>query len=74
MNPVPLMRGVEIIPNLDTSTETLETTREFITNLGKEPVEALDYAGFVSSRVLDAMLKPSNVLWRGINQRKSIET
>jgi len=57
MNPVPLMRGVEIIPGMDTSEETLETTREFVRSLGKEPVQALDYDGFVSSRVLDAMLK-----------------
>lgn len=56
MNPAPLMKGVEIIPGLDTSQETLETTKEFVRSLGKEPVEALDYAGFVSSRVLDAML------------------
>lgn len=56
MNPVPLMKGIEIIPGLDTSKETLETIKEFVKSLGKEPVKALDYAGFVSSRVLDAML------------------
>jgi 3-hydroxybutyryl-CoA dehydrogenase len=56
MNPVPLMRGVEIIPGMETSEEILVIVKDFIRSLGKEPVEALDYAGFVSSRVLDAML------------------
>lgn len=56
MNPVPLMRGVEIIPGIETSNETLSITIEFIRSLGKEPVVARDYAGFVASRVLDVML------------------
>lgn len=56
MNPVPLMRGVEIIPGMETSEDVVEVIKDFIRNLGKEPVEALDYAGFVTSRVLDAML------------------
>jgi 3-hydroxybutyryl-CoA dehydrogenase len=56
MNPVPLMRGVEIIPGMETSDETLNITMEFIRSLGKEPNVARDYAGFVASRVLDVML------------------
>ena len=56
MNPVPLMRGVEIIPGIETSDETLDITKNFIKSLGKEPVVATDYAGFVASRVLDVML------------------
>jgi len=56
INPVPLMRGVEIIPGAETSDETLNITKEFIKSLGKEPFIARDYAGFVGSRVLDVML------------------
>lgn len=56
MNPVPMMRGVEIIPGVETSGETLEITKDFIKSFGKEPVVARDYAGFVASRVLDVML------------------
>ncbi len=56
MNPVPLMRGVEIIPGMETSDETLDITMDFIRSLGKEPNVARDYAGFVASRVLDVML------------------
>ncbi|MBT4264640.1 MAG: 3-hydroxyacyl-CoA dehydrogenase family protein [Deltaproteobacteria bacterium] len=56
MNPVPLMKGVEIIPGVETSDDTLQTTLEFITSLDKEPNVAKDYAGFVASRILDVML------------------
>ena len=55
-NPVPVMKGVEIIPGRHTSEEALQVSKDFIRSLGKEPCEAVDYAGFVLSRVLDAML------------------
>jgi 3-hydroxybutyryl-CoA dehydrogenase len=56
MNPVPVMRGVEIIQGLLTSEETMELCKEFIIKIGKEPVVAVDYPGFIASRVLDTML------------------
>ena len=56
MNPVPLMKGVEVIPGRHTSTETLQASKEFVKSLGKEPCEAVDYAGFVVSRIIDDML------------------
>jgi 3-hydroxybutyryl-CoA dehydrogenase len=56
MNPVPIMRGVEIIRAMTTSDETMAIGRDYLKRLGKEICEALDYAGFIVSRVLDAML------------------
>lgn len=56
MNPVPLMKGVELIRGRHTSDETLEISLEFVRSLGKETAVAVDYAGFIVSRVLDAML------------------
>lgn len=56
MNPVPIMRGVEIIRAMTTSNETMAIGRDYLKRLGKEIVEAVDYAGFIVSRVLDAML------------------
>ncbi len=56
MNPVPMMKGVEIIPGRHTSDETLQTSKEFVQSLGKEPCEVVDYAGFIVSRILDAMM------------------
>lgn len=50
------MQGVEIIRGLLTSEETLATSKAFVEKLGKVPVEAVDYTGFVVSRVLDVML------------------
>ena len=56
MNPAPVMKGVEVIPGRHTSDETLQTSKDFVKSLGKEPCEAVDYAGFIVSRVLDAMM------------------
>ncbi len=56
MNPVPLIRGVEIIRAIGTTDQTFEIAKDFVRGIGKEPVEALDYAGFIVSRILDAML------------------
>jgi len=56
MNPVPLMKGVEVIPGMATSEETAETALRFVESLGKIPARAVDYPGFIASRVLDVML------------------
>ncbi len=56
MNPAPVMKGVEVIPGRHTSNETLQTSKDFVKSLGKEPCEAVDYAGFIVSRILDAMM------------------
>src|SRR5208283_2708337 len=53
MNPVPLMKGVEIIRGQLTSDETFEAARDYVVKLGKEPIEAIDFAGFIVSRLLD---------------------
>ncbi len=56
MNPVPVMKGVEVIPGRYTSLETLQKAKEFVKSLGKEPCEARDYAGFIVSRLVDALM------------------
>jgi 3-hydroxybutyryl-CoA dehydrogenase len=56
MNPAPVMKGVEIIRGRHTSDETFQISRAFVESLGKEACEAVDYAGFIVSRILDAML------------------
>jgi 3-hydroxybutyryl-CoA dehydrogenase len=56
MNPVPLMRGVEIIRGQLTSDETFDTALQYIKSLGKEPIVAVDYAGFIVSRLLDVLM------------------
>lgn len=56
MNPATAMKGVELIRGRHTSHETFQTCKAFIESLGKEPCEAVDYAGFIVTRILDAML------------------
>jgi len=56
MNPVPVMKGVEVIPARQTSAETLEASKEYVKKIGKEPCEARDYAGFIVSRLVDALM------------------
>jgi|YelNatPaOPRAMG01_1025707.scaffolds.fasta_scaffold65986_2 3-hydroxybutyryl-CoA dehydrogenase len=51
MNPVPLMRGVEVVRSLLTSEATVATTLEFVKSLGKEPVVVKDSPGFVANRI-----------------------
>lgn len=56
MNPVPVMKLVELIRGLATSDETYTTVKDTCAKLGKTPVEVNDYPGFVSNRVLMPMI------------------
>lgn len=75
MNPVPLMKLVEIIRALTTSEETTQKTVEMTTQLGKTPVEARDYPGFVSNRILCPMINEAIFcLYEGIGTEEAIDT
>jgi 3-hydroxybutyryl-CoA dehydrogenase len=56
MNPVPLMKGVEIIVSTFTSQDTVDTAKAFVKAIGKESCEARDYAGFIVSRLVDVLM------------------
>lgn len=56
MNPVPIMKLVEIIRGYSTSDETYNTIKELTHKLDKVPVEVHDYPGFVSNRILMPMI------------------
>ncbi len=56
MNPVPVMRLVEIIRGYSTSDETFNTIKALSESIGKIPVEVNDYPGFVSNRILMPMI------------------
>ncbi len=56
MNPVPVMKLVEVICGYSTSAETLKTIMELSAKLGKAPVEVNDYPGFVANRILMPMI------------------
>jgi len=75
MNPVPLMRLVEVIRGLATSDETVQTTVQACRRLGKEPVEAKDSPGFISNRILCPMINEAIfALQEGIGTPEAIDT
>jgi 3-hydroxybutyryl-CoA dehydrogenase len=74
MNPVPIMALVEIIPGQATSQATLEETRALTTRLGKTPVVAQDYPGFISNRILMPMINEAIcALHEGVGTREDID-
>ncbi len=56
MNPVPVMKGVEVINGRHTAPEVIEEAKEYVRAIGKDPCEARDYAGFIVSRLVDALM------------------
>lgn len=67
MNPVPIMKLVEIIRGYSTSDETMKTIVEITRQLNKIPVEANDYPGFISNRILVPMINEAiYTLYEGV--------
>jgi len=56
MNPVPLMKGVEIVKTLLTSEQTVKTSLDFVKSLGKETVVVKDSPGFVTNRIITLVM------------------
>ncbi len=74
MNPVPVMKLVEIIRGIATSDETFATVRELTEQLGKTPLECNDMPGFVSNRVLMPMINEAIfALYENVATRESID-
>src|SRR5437588_7526513 len=74
MNPVPVMKLVEVIRGAATSDETFETVRALSERLGKTPLECQDYPGFISNRVLMPMINEAIfALHEGVATRESID-
>jgi len=66
---------VEIIRGLTTSQETLDTVMELARRLGKTPVEAADYPGFIANRVLMPMINEAiYALMEGVGTAEAIDT
>ncbi len=74
MNPVPVMRLVEIIRGLATSQETYNLTESLSKQFGKVPVECNDFPGFISNRILMPMINEAfYALMEGVGQPKAID-
>ncbi|WP_397362522.1 3-hydroxyacyl-CoA dehydrogenase family protein [Olleya sp. R77988] len=75
MNPVPIMKLVEIIRGYNTSDEVTKTIMELSKTLGKTPTEVNDYPGFVANRILMPMLNESiETLYNGVAGVEEIDT
>ena len=75
MNPVPVMKLVEIIKGYSTSDQTYNTVAEISKKLGKIPVKVNDYPGFVANRILMPMLNEAiETLYNGVAGVKEIDT
>ncbi|HEC32551.1 MAG: 3-hydroxybutyryl-CoA dehydrogenase [Deltaproteobacteria bacterium] len=75
MNPVPVMKLVEVIPGLPTSEETLKITWELAEKFGKTPAKSEDYPGFIANRVLMPMINEAiYCLYHGVGTREDIDT
>jgi 3-hydroxybutyryl-CoA dehydrogenase len=75
MNPVPVMQLVEIIRGLATSEGTLSRTNALATALGKTPVEAQDYPGFIANRILMPMINEAVFcVMEGVGTPEAVDT
>lgn len=75
MNPVPVMKLVEIIRGYDTSDAVTKTVVDLSTAIGKVPVTVNDYAGFVANRILMPMINESiETLFQGVGGVAEIDT
>jgi 3-hydroxybutyryl-CoA dehydrogenase len=75
MNPVPVMQLVEIIRGLRTSQETFDAVKSLAEKMGKTPVEANDFPGFIANRILMPMINEAiYTLFEGVGTPEAIDT
>jgi 3-hydroxybutyryl-CoA dehydrogenase len=75
MNPVPLMALVELIKGMATSEDTFKQVKELTEKLGKVPVEANDFPGFIANRILLPMVNEAvYALMEGVGTAEAIDT
>lgn len=73
-NPVPVMKGVEIISGVETSEETRSTIEDLAKRFGKEAYFAKDFPGFMGNRLLPLFINEAfYVLWQGISEAEDID-
>jgi 3-hydroxybutyryl-CoA dehydrogenase len=75
MNPVPVMKLVEIIRGYSTSDKTYSSIKDLTIQLDKEPVEVFDYPGFISNRILMPMINEAIfALMEGVASKEAIDS
>jgi len=75
MNPVPIMKLVEVIRGLATSQQTFDLTWQLCEKFGKTPAEANDFPGFIANRILLPMINEAIFcLYQGVGKAEDIDT
>jgi 3-hydroxybutyryl-CoA dehydrogenase len=75
MNPVPVMKLVEVIRGLATSDETFQITWDLSKKFGKTPAEANDFPGFIANRILMPMINEAVfALYHNVGKKEDIDT
>jgi 3-hydroxybutyryl-CoA dehydrogenase len=75
MNPVPVMQLVEVIRGLQTSQETFQSVKSLVEKMGKTPIEANDFPGFIANRILIPMINEAiYALYEGVGTPEAIDT
>ncbi len=75
MNPVPMMKLVEVVRGIETSDETVQKVTDLAKRLGKTPVVVNDYPGFVANRILMPMINEAvYCLMEGVADAEAIDT
>ena len=75
MNPVPVMKLVEVIKGLATSSETFDITWQLCKDFGKTPAEANDFPGFIANRILMPMINEAVFcLYQSVGKPEDIDT
>ena len=75
MNPVPVMKLVEVIPGIATSEDTFKTTWELAEKFGKTPAKSNDFPGFIANRILMPMINEAvYCLYHNVGTREDIDT
>ena len=75
MNPVPVMKLVEVIRGLATSQQTFDITWQLCEKFGKTPAEANDFPGFIANRILMPMINEAIFcLYQGVGRAEDIDT
>ncbi len=75
LNPVPKIPLVEIVKCLNTSNETVAFVKEFVSRIGKTPVEVYEYPGFITTRSIVPLINEAmHILLEGVATAKDIDT
>jgi 3-hydroxybutyryl-CoA dehydrogenase len=75
MNPVPLMKLVELIPGIETSDETFEAVKTMAITMNKTPAVSEDFPGFIANRILMPMINEAvYTVYEGVGTIEAIDT